>query len=90
MLNGNFADRAKRNAPPEAVNTEAFSADLIPVPAVMEIAKAKSVQPANFAAKRVPYPSNSATTSADSTALTNQASVGITAARNQDHAAQGL
>ena len=76
-LSGNFAAFANTNAPPEAAKTEAFSADLTPVPAAMPMAKANSSDPATSAAKRILHPTSNATASADSAIVTNQASAGI-------------
>ena len=52
-LNGYSALVANRKAPAEAENTEAFSADLMPVPAVIPIPNAKSSHPLSCADKRV-------------------------------------
>jgi hypothetical protein len=45
MLNGYSGLVAKKKAPAEAENTEAFSANLIPLPTVIPTAKASNNQP---------------------------------------------
>jgi len=53
MLNGYSGLVARRNAPAEAENTDAFNADLMPVPAVIPIPNARRSQPLSWAALRV-------------------------------------
>ncbi len=81
-LSGIIGAVAKTNAPAEAAKTEAFSADLTPVPAVIPIAKANKSHPAKIAARRVLHPRSRAMASVDSAIVTIQASVGITMAGN--------
>jgi hypothetical protein len=83
MLSGYAAMLAKRNAPAEATKTEAFRADLMPVPAVIPIAKAKSSHPLNWAALRVWKPNSRVNASNVSAPVTNHASAGITDFGNQ-------
>jgi hypothetical protein len=65
------------NAPPDAEKTEAFSADLTPVPIVMPIANAKSKNPLNREAIRVWNPKRRATPKRVSATVTIQPTAGI-------------
>jgi hypothetical protein len=64
-------------APPDAENTEAFSADLTPVPIVMPIANARSKNPLNREVIRVWNPKRRATPKRISATVTIQPTAGV-------------
>lgn len=83
MLRGYAASLAKRNAPAEAEKTDAFRVDLMPVPAVIPTAKARSNHPLSWAAFRVWKPKSNAAPSNVSAQVTNHATAGMIDFGNQ-------